>query len=147
MLAKDQGLATDSSGQVVKTSTTATTIALVVQTPSTITASTTSTTAIPGTTLEVDQLTTKTIDVSVHEPSQSLSHIKRNQGDYLSISIEMGSSKHAFLLKEDESETLTPFFRLPSILPSRIPSILEEFVVVVATEDLTFVRNLYAADK
>lgn len=40
-------------------------------------------------------------------------------------------------------DSLTPFFRLPTIPPSRVPSTHEEFVIVVANEDLDSVRSLY----
>lgn len=68
-LAKDQGITTNSSCQVVETFDVAYTITLGVQTP--VMAS----------------------DLSIREPSPSPSPIKMNQGECLSISVEGGSSK------------------------------------------------------
>lgn len=52
----------------------------------------------------------------------------------------------ARLTKDSESEALTHFFPLPTILPSQTPNTLEEFVVAVATEEIAFVQILYVAN-
>lgn len=46
-----------------------------------------------------------------------------------------------------EYEAQTHFFRIYSILSSRVPRTLKEFVIVVATEDLYFFRSLSIADR
>lgn len=48
---------------------------------------------------------------------------------------------------DTKSKALTPFFRLSGILPSRVPNTQEELDVVVAIEDLDFVRSLFEADR
>ncbi|XP_050891375.1 uncharacterized protein LOC127096882 [Lathyrus oleraceus] len=95
---------------------------------------------------KVDQLTTVAADLYVHEHSSSLSFIKKNWGDCASTTVEKGSVKHVILSRDAESEALTPFFRFPTILPSRVPITLEEFAIGVATEDLAFVQNQFVDD-
>lgn len=95
----------------------------------------------------MEQLTTTTIGFSIYEPSSSSPLVKRSQGDSSSTLVEEGSSKHDCLSKGDKHEALTHFFRLHVILSSRVRGTLEEFVIVVANEDLAFVRNSSVTDK
>lgn len=44
-------------------------------------------------------------------------------------------------------EVLTPFFRLPLILPSQVPSTSEKFAASVASKDLDFIQGLSTIDK
>lgn len=64
-----------------------------------------------------------------------------------STPIEGGSSKHACLLEGGRQKVLTPFFRIPTILPSRLPRTPEEFIIVMVFEDLDFVLGLSAIDR
>lgn len=114
----DQGLTNGSPSRVTET-----TLALKLQTPTTIITMMTVAITIPCMNPKVEWLTTRADDIYIHEPLPSLSPIKRNQGDCPSILVEWGSSKRARLSKEVELEALTPFFRLPTIIPSRVPII------------------------
>lgn len=79
---------------------------------------------ILSTTPEVEQLTTAINDFSIHEPSilePSRSPVKRTQSD------SCFSSKQSHLLESVEQNDLTPFFWFHAILPSQVPSTLEEF--------------------
>lgn len=90
MLYKDQVLTTDSSVQVMATS-----VALVVWSPTTVTSSLVIATIISSTTMEVEQLTHVAVELSASECSPSPSPIKRNLCDFLSTPTEYGISKHA----------------------------------------------------
>lgn len=61
--------------------------------------------------------------------------------------VEGGFSKQARLTEGGEQDDLTPFFRLPAILPSSIPSTSQECANVVAIEVLDFIRGLSATDR
>ena len=87
------------------------------------------------------------VDFSAHGLSHSPSSTKRGQVDITSSPVEGGSPTSAYLVKGGEKDALTYFFRLPDILPSRVPSTPEEFVVVVAAEDLDFIRGLFGNDR
>lgn len=78
LLAKDHGFMTYSSNRVMEISPALATFALVVQGSTIITVSVKVATIIPGENVEVEQLTTEVADFSVHDPSLSLSLIKRN---------------------------------------------------------------------
>lgn len=95
----------------------------------------------------MEQLTTKAISFSVREPSASPSLVKRNQDHNLSTPIERVSSKRTRLMEDIDLEDLTPFFCLFGIHPSRVPSTPKEFAVVVANEDLAFVRSLSVTNR
>lgn len=144
VLIKDQNLTTDSSGRVVKTFVVAVTLASVIQTPIIITAPTTYATTISGVIPEVEQLTTKAVNLSVYEPSPSPSLVKKNLGDCSSTTVDGGSSKQARMSEAVELEATTSFFRLHVVFPSRVPNTPKEFTADVATKDLTLVQNLYA---
>lgn len=70
--------------------------------------------------------------------SSSPSPTKRVQSDSSSIPIEGSSPKWARLMEDGERDALAPFFRLPAILPYRVPSTPKEFIVIVATENQDF---------
>lgn len=110
MLGKDLCLTTDSSGRVMETIDTVTTLAPVVQMKATITSPVIVAATIPGTNLEVERQTTTKADISIHEPSPSLSRIKWNHGDYLSTIFVGDASKLAFSLDDAKLDYLTPFF-------------------------------------
>lgn len=103
-------------------------------------------TTILGITPETEHLTTEEVDFSVWDTSPSPSPIKRIQGDIPSSHVEGCFSKQAHLTEGVESSALTLFFRLPTILPSRVPRTPKEFVTVVAVEDLAFVLSLSITD-
>lgn len=44
-------------------------------------------------------------------------------------------------------DAFNSFFRLPSVLPSRVPDNPKEFASIVATKDLDFVHNLFVDNK
>lgn len=92
-------------------------------------------------------MTIALIGFSIHEPLPSSSPIKRNHGESPSTSVEGGYPKRAHLSEGFESEALTYFFQLSAILPTQVPSTLEEFVVVVANEDLAFFWSLSVTDR
>lgn len=50
-------------------------------------------------------------------------------------------------MEDIDLEDLNPFFCLFGIHPSRVPNTLEEFAVVVAHEDLAFVRSLSVTNR
>lgn len=87
------------------------------------------------------------VDFTIHEYFSSPSPVKRTRDDNLLTPVEEGSSKKVLLSECTEQEALTPFFRHPTILISRIPNTPEEFVVVLATNYLAFVRGLSASDR
>lgn len=64
----------------------------------------------------------------------------------MSTHAERGSSKRARLMDDVKPEALILFFQFLDILPSRIPNILKEFVVVVATKDLDIIQSLFIVD-
>lgn len=87
------------------------------------------------------------VDFSAHGLSHSPSSTKRGWVDITSTPVERGSPTSAYLVKGGDKDALTYFFRLPDILPSRVPSTPKEFVVVVAVEDLDFIRGLFGNDR
>ncbi|CAI8610164.1 unnamed protein product [Vicia faba] len=97
------------SGQVAVTSAITTIPALAVHIPSTAAAPAVIVALIP----EVEQLTIEVAGFHVLEPSPSPSHIKRNLGGSLSITVEGGSPKHTCLTKDDASHTR---FRIRSLV-------------------------------
>lgn len=74
-------------------------------------------------------------NLSTWGDSSSPSPTKRVQSDSLSIPIGGSSPIRARLMEDGERDALALFFRLPAILPSRVPSTPKEFVIIVATED------------
>lgn len=51
------------------------------------------------------------------------------------------------MFRDTESEDLTYFFWIPVVLPSGASNTLEVFVAIVAAKDLTFIWNLFAANR
>lgn len=51
------------------------------------------------------------------------------------------------MAKESEWGAFTPFFQLHVVFPSQVPSTLEEFAIVVATEELDSIRGLFMTDR
>ncbi|CAI8585274.1 unnamed protein product [Vicia faba] len=56
-------------------------------------------------------------------------------------------ASEACLSEGGEQEVLTPFFRLPTILQSLVPSTPEEFVAAMAYEDLNFIGGFSSTDR
>lgn len=92
------------------------------------------------------QLVTRVADFSA-QLSPSPSHAKKSRGDNPSTPVREGSSKWVCLSEGGVCEVLTHFFWLLAILPSRVPSTPKEFADIVASEDLDFVRGLFAIDR
>lgn len=99
------------------------------------------------TSLEVEQLTTVANGFFIHELSSSLSHFKITRGDILLTLIGESSSKRACLLEGFEQEAFTPFFRLPVVFYSWVPSTPKEFAVVVDNKDLAIVWSVYVTQR
>lgn len=64
----------------------------------------------PNTNLEVELLTTTTNGFSIHEPSLSLSYVKKTRGNNLLVHVKEGSFKWVHLSEGTELEDLIHFF-------------------------------------
>lgn len=104
-------------------------------------------TIVPIQTHEIGQSVVVATGLSARGPSPSSSLSNRSRGDNSSTPSKGHSPKRAHLMDDDERVALTPFFRLPAILHSRVPRAPKEFTIVVAAEDLDFIRDLSATER
>lgn len=100
------------------------------------------------TTIGVDQLATTVATMSMEDqPQSSPAPIKRGQDQDKHSPMGEDSPKWTRLFGDVVSWSTTPFHKLPSIIPTRVPHTLEEVIVVVFPEDLSFIQNLIETDK
>lgn len=146
-LSKDHGLTSDSSGWVIETTIVLTIHALVVRITDKVIAPIVVATTISSINPKTEHLIIMATDLYICEPLAYPSHVKRNQGDNSSTHIKEGFLKQSHLVEDAKSEALTHFFRILSIIQSRVPSTPKEFNVVVSIRGLPFTRSLFVTDR